>query len=48
MHSCAKDISAIGTNMQRTILLKKMNDLVYDYKMEYYELEYNTVKVIYF
>ena len=39
MQSWAKDISAIGTNFQRTILLKKINDLVYDYKMEYYELE---------
>ena len=39
MQSWAKDISPIGTNLQRTILLKKMNDLVYDYKMECYELE---------
>ena len=39
MQSWAKYISAIGTNMQRTILLKKMNDLVYDYKMECHELE---------
>ena len=39
MQSWAKDIAAIGTNLQRTILLKKMNDLVYDYKMECYELE---------
>ena len=34
-----KDISAVGTNMQRTSLLKKINDLVYDYKMECHELE---------
>ena len=34
-----KDFSAVGTNMQRIILLKKMNDLVYDYKMECHELE---------
>ena len=36
MQSWAKYISAIGTNLQRTILL---NELVYDYKMECHELE---------
>ena len=39
MQSWEKDISAIGNNMQRTILLKKINDLVYDYKIECHELE---------
>ena len=39
MQSQPKDISAIGTNLHRTILLKKINDLVYDYKMECHELE---------
>ena len=34
MQYWAKDISAIGTNLHRKILLKKMNDLVYNYKME--------------
>ena len=34
IQSWEKDISVIGTNLQRTILFKKMNDLVYDYKME--------------
>ena len=39
IQSLENDISVIGTNMQRTILLKKINALVYDYKMECYELE---------
>ena len=39
MQSWAKDISAIGTNLQRKMLLKKINDFVYDYIMECHELE---------